>query len=238
MMINPLGTLAIATSLLTTGLSSPAPAASTFAELCAALQDYRPLPELDGAAAWDTMDALLAAVATEDCAAAEARLAMVTDLHPPSLTTTPTEAGLAIDLPIMVDLQIIAIAAPALTRLDLNGSVVSELDAIAELSNLQELHLANTQLTDLTPLVSLARLKFLDVSHNQIASIAPLADIPTLRSLNLAFNPVTDLSPLGEIYTVRADEEPWRLLDLRGLDYDLRTCPGVLGDVCEGDIYE
>ena len=228
----------VATGLVTTVLPRAALAQPTFATVCEAMQTYQPLPSLTGEHIWETTQSLLVAVNTEDCNLAQKRLEAVTDLRLPELDVAETPSALQVDLPMAINLQVIAIASPQLTRLDLSGRVINDLTPVAALTNLEELYLANTQLTDITPLAELAHLRVLDISYNQIHTIAPLADIPTLRALNLSFNPLTDLSPLGEIYFSGAAEDAWQLLDQRGIHYDLDTCPVVLGDVCEGDIYK
>ena len=214
--------------------SDPQP---TFADLCEAFQGVssdwssalysRPY-------AWQTVEALMAALPLNDCGLAERRLATVNTLRGPQLQTTYLpENGLMVDFPVGVDLQMIAIATPNLTELNLSGHVIPDLTPIATLSRLQTLRVANTQLSDITALTALTRLTTLDASYNQIDSIAPVADIATIRSLNVAYNPFTDVSPIGEILTPAVEQE-WQLLDLSGIEIDAETCPENLGDICPG----
>jgi hypothetical protein len=224
--------------VLMTALPGAASSQPTFAEVCEAMEDYRLLPNLAGEHVWETTIALLTAVGTEDCHTAERRLLGITDLRLPELAPVETPSVLQVDFPVVVDLQVIAIATPQLIRLDLSGKVIEELSPVANLTELEALYLANTQLQDIAPLTALDKLRVLDVSYNQIVAIAPLAEMPTLRWLSLAFNPLTDLSPLGAIYQPWRQDDPWQRLDLRGLAYDLETCPDSLGDICEGNIYD
>ena len=207
----------------------------TFADLCSAFQGVsgewssllysRPY-------AWQTVDALMSALAISDCAIAERRLANVRTMWRPQLETTYLpENGLMVDFPTGVDLQMIAIATPNLTDLNLSGHVIPDLAPIKTLSQLQTLRVANTQLQDISVLTTLPQLTTLDVSYNQINSIAPVADIPTIRSLNVSYNPFTDVSPIGEILTPSVEGE-WQLLDLSGIAIDDDTCPDNLGDIC------
>ncbi len=208
---------------------------STFADLCEEFQGIsgnwssglysRPY-------AWQTMDALMSALAMGDCGVAEQQLTAVRVLQGPQLQTTYLpDNGLMVDFPVGIDLQVIAIATPNLTDLNLNGHVIPDLTPIASLNQLQTLQLANTQLQDISALTALTQLTTLDISYNQITNIAPLAEMPTIRSLNVAYNPLTDISPIGKILTPAVEQE-WQLLDLSGIDIDTETCPENLGDIC------
>ncbi|MEM9266023.1 MAG: leucine-rich repeat domain-containing protein [Cyanobacteria bacterium P01_F01_bin.13] len=225
-------------TVMTTAAASPQ---TTFAELCKAFYGIptnwnsglysRPY-------AWQTVEALMSALAIEDCGLVEQQLASVTTLQGPQLETAYfPDDGLMVDFPMGIDLQVIAIATPHLTTLNLNGRVIPDLAPIAALSQLETLQVANTQLTDISALTALTQLTTLDISYNQIESIAPVANIPTIRSLNVAYNPFTDVSPIGEILTPAVERE-WQLLDLSGIDIDIETCPDNLGDICEGPLYE
>lgn len=216
-------------------VAAPAIATPTFADICGAFQGY----ETDGGSelytrvyAWQTMEALMSALAINDCGIAERRLANVRALWGPQLETTYLpKNGLMVDFPTGVDLQMIAIATPNVMDLNLSGHVISDLAPIADLDQLRTLRVANTQLTDVAPLSALPSLTTLDISYNQIDSIAPLAALSTLRSLNVSYNPVRDVSPLGDILTPAVEQE-WQLLDLSGIAIDYNTCPDNLGDIC------
>ena len=241
--LNPLAlnVLAGVAAVWCTAAATPAIASDpqpTFADLCEAFQGVssdwssalysRPY-------AWQTLEALMSALALSDCVLAERRLATVSTLRGPQLQTTYLpENGLMVDFPIGVDLQLIAISTPNLIDLNLSGRVIPDLTPIATLSQLQTLRIANTQLSDISALTALTRLTILDASYNQIDNIAPVADMATIRSLNVAYNPFTDVSPIGEILTPAVEQE-WQLLDLSGIDIDAETCPDNLGDICPGD---
>ncbi|MBX2863929.1 MAG: leucine-rich repeat domain-containing protein [Leptolyngbyaceae cyanobacterium MAG.088] len=182
--------------------------------------------------AWQTLEALMSSLAVDDCLDAERELASVGVLRGPQLQTAYLpEDGLMVDFPVAVDLQMIAIATPNLTTLNLTGRVIPDLTPITRLQKLQTLRLANTQLQDIRPLAALDQLTTLDISYNQIDNIAPIAQIPTIRSLNVAYNPFTDVSPIGKILTPVVERE-WQLLDLSGINIDAVTCPDNLGDIC------
>lgn len=182
--------------------------------------------------AWQTMEALMSVLAVNDCGLAAQRLADVQVLRGPQLQTTYLpENGLMVDFPVGIDLQVIAIATPNLTDLNLSGHVIPDLAPIVSLSQLQTLRLANSQLQDISALAALNQLTTLDISYNQITNIAAVAQISTIRSLNVAYNPLTDISPIGEVLTPAVEQE-WQLLDLSGIDIDAETCPENLGDIC------
>lgn len=232
-----IGLAAVAVMVTWPDKSAVAVSAPTFTQLCEAFQGT---PN-DGSSflysrpyAWETVDALMSALALNDCALAAQKLRWVQDLRGPQLQTTYLpENALMADFPMGVDLEVIAIATPNLVALNLSGRVIQDLAPIASLTSLQTLQLANTQLTDISAVSALSQLQTLDVSYNQLTTIAPVAAVATIRSLNVAYNPFTDVSPLGSILTP-ATEQEWQLLDLSGIDIDLTTCPETLGDICEG----
>ena len=234
---------AIATSyvaLMASSVNALESSQPEFAELCEAFQG---IPDNWSSVlytrpyAWPTVDSFMAALAVTDCEVAEQKLAEVTVLRGPQLQTAYlSDSGLMVDFPIGVDLQVIAIATPNLTDLNLNGRVIHDLRYITALDQLQTLRLANTQLSDIAPLAALNQLTTLDISYNQLDNIAPVADISTLRSLNVAYNPLTDVSPIAAILTPETELE-WQLLDLSGINIDATTCPDNLGDIC-GDSLE
>lgn len=226
--------------LAATVLLSIVPSASAetaFMAVCEGRNDAQVWIQFNlNAHSYSTLDALLETVGTEDCAVAQQRLEAVTDLRlpEPAETAMPLTC-LLVDLPTVVDVQMIAIATPNLIRLDLSGKVVADLSPIVHLNQLEALYLANTNITDIAPLVGLP-LTTLDISYNQIASIEPIAELSELRALDISYNPITDISPLDAIYTPYNANE-WDYLILSGLDYRLDNCPVALADACEGDIY-
>ncbi|MEL6604022.1 MAG: leucine-rich repeat domain-containing protein [Cyanobacteria bacterium J06614_10] len=184
-----------------------------------------------GNSGWETSDALLAAMGTEDCAIASKRLSKITELqiHQPAEETSPP-TSLAVDLPISVDLEIIASAMPNLTKLTLTGRVIEDLSPVAKLTQLSELHISNTQTKDISPIADLVQLKRLDVSYNQINTIAPIAQLTQLKSINISHNPISDIGPLAVLY---APARALEMIDLSHIQLDRTTCPPQLGDACE-----
>ena len=86
-----------------------------------------------------------------------------------------------------------------LTRLVLNGTLVSDLSPVRSLTNLTELVLDDTLVTDLSPVAGLINLEWIAFSDGEgkISDISPLAGLINLRRINTWGNPISDLSPLA-----------------------------------------
>jgi len=74
---------------------------------------------------------------------------------------------------------------------------ITDISALANLTNLTFLSLPHNQVSDLTPLAGLTNLTHLDFHFNQITDITPLADLTNLTFLNLTSNPIADITPLA-----------------------------------------
>lgn len=86
-----------------------------------------------------------------------------------------------------------------ITELNLTGTPVYNLQALAKLTGLERLYLGNTPVADLTPLEGLTQLQVLYLNHTQILDISPLAKLTQLRILNLGYTHVNDLKPLANL---------------------------------------
>ena len=86
-----------------------------------------------------------------------------------------------------------------LTRLVLNGTLVSDLSPVRSLTNLTELVLDDTLVTDLSPVAGLINLEWIAFSDGEgkISDISPLAGLINLRRINTWGNPISDLSSLA-----------------------------------------
>ena len=86
-----------------------------------------------------------------------------------------------------------------LTRLMLNGTLVSDLSPVRSLTKLTELVLDDTLVTDLSPVAGLINLEWIAFSDGEgkISDISPLAELINLRRINTWGNPISDLSPLA-----------------------------------------
>jgi len=85
------------------------------------------------------------------------------------------------------------------TGLKLHRSQLTNISAIAKLTGLKELGLADNQIQDLTPLAGLTNLNWLWLENNQIQDLAPLAGLTNLTRLWLNDNQIQDLSPLAKM---------------------------------------
>ncbi|MYE91678.1 hypothetical protein F4X33_22080, partial [Candidatus Poribacteria bacterium] len=86
-----------------------------------------------------------------------------------------------------------------LTRLVLNGTLVSDLSPVRSLTKLTELVLDDTLVTDLSPVAGLINLEWIAFSDGEgkISDISPLAGLINLRRINTWGNLISDLSPLA-----------------------------------------
>lgn len=118
--------------------------------------------------------------------------------------------------------------APALRYLDIsyNGGV-RNLEALATISTLKELHLNNNALTNdansLPQLAGLSNLEKLDISYNSITSLEPLESCVMLNWLCADGNQLTDLEGIRSL----------SLLNHLSLDYNKLTDVSTLGSCME-----
>jgi len=66
---------------------------------------------------------------------------------------------------------------------------LTDVGALAGLTQLKKLYLSNNQLTDLSPLAKLTQLEQLYLSNNQITDLIPVAGLSKLTHLDLGNNP-------------------------------------------------
>jgi internalin A len=76
---------------------------------------------------------------------------------------------------------------------------ITEIDALAKLSNLEELDLSNNRITKIYPLENLIALKSLNLSYNDISEIDTLQFLKELKILNLSSNQIQQIGVLGEL---------------------------------------
>jgi internalin A len=88
-------------------------------------------------------------------------------------------------------------------------SGVGNLDALANMKNLEDIDAKNAGISDISALAGLPKLWDVQLCDNQITDISPLAGLP-LRILLLGNNPVEDFSPVKDVYP-----------NLEGKDFEL-----------------
>jgi Leucine-rich repeat (LRR) protein len=86
-----------------------------------------------------------------------------------------------------------------LEYLSLNGTLVTDVTPLANLTRLQTLALNDTKVHDLTPLGRLAALQSLFVINTRVDDLSPIAGLVALKTLSLNGTPVRDLNPLAHL---------------------------------------
>lgn len=94
---------------------------------------------------------------------------------------------------------------PELRYLELENCVVSakDLEQISLCPKLEVLILANCGLSNLNPLANMTELRILDLSENSIRSVNPLVDLQTLDELYLGHNALTTIPILRGLKSLR-----------------------------------
>ena len=93
---------------------------------------------------------------------------------------------------------------------------VSDISALADLSNLRVLSLTDNQVADIVPLVDNTSLVELFLDRNQLSNISALGHLPKLKFLSLTDNQITDISPLVDNPNI----DRWDDVDLTGNPLD------------------
>ena len=73
---------------------------------------------------------------------------------------------------------------------------ISDLKAVATLTNLVELSLCYESITDVSALSALSKLTYLDLSGNDVTDISQISKLSQLATLNVSHTSVTDLTPV------------------------------------------
>ena len=116
------------------------------------------------------------------------------NVHPSSLAGDLLDY---LDLPNITDLTGLE-HATQLRILDLTWHTgVTDLDPIAQLTQLRELNIYRTNVIDLTPIAQLTQLSKLDISGTGVVDLTPIAQLTQLKELRIRNTGVTDLTPLS-----------------------------------------
>ena len=83
--------------------------------------------------------------------------------------------------------------------LALNYNNISDISPLAGLTRLEQLYLGRNNISDISPLAGLTRLEQLYLGHNNISDISPLAGLTRLELLNLQYNRISAISPLARL---------------------------------------
>ena len=84
----------------------------------------------------------------------------------------------------------------ALTSIDLQEAVISDLTGLDHAINLTELHLYNNSISDISAVAGLIHLTRLVLRDNPISDISPVAGLTNLTELGFQDNSISDISPV------------------------------------------
>ncbi len=93
-----------------------------------------------------------------------------------------------------------------LTGLDLHNTAVSDVAPLANLTQLKTLYLDYTAVSDVTPLANLTQLRLLGLRNTEVSDVAPLANLTQLTQLYLSNTPVSDVAPLANLTQLKTLE--------------------------------
>ena len=117
---------------------------------------------------------------------------LLTDLD---LSVEPDENNVIQSGPRITDISALA-ELTNLQTLHLTFQDVEDISAVANMPDLYGLDIQSCRVSDLTPLAGLDRLEWLLAGYCRITDLSPLAGMTSLQSLSLYYNRVTDIEPL------------------------------------------
>lgn len=85
------------------------------------------------------------------------------------------------------------------TELDLSGTGIRDISALADCLSLKTLNLSGNQIYDLSPLMNLPALERLDISENQVSDLRPLMGMSTLRAIDASGNQISSITALSSL---------------------------------------
>ncbi|MCM1578985.1 MAG: hypothetical protein NC078_09330, partial [Ruminococcus sp.] len=112
-----------------------------------------------------------------------------TDLTELSLSDMGLTTGDIADLKYMTNL----------TKLELDGNNITDINILTYLTDLQELKLTENNIRNFSPLKNLTKLKILKIGVNNISDISFLSGLTNITELRMGVNNITDLSPLKNL---------------------------------------
>ncbi|MBQ3267988.1 MAG: leucine-rich repeat domain-containing protein [Atopobiaceae bacterium] len=117
---------------------------------------------------------------------------LLTDLD---LSVQPDEDNVIREGPRITDISALA-ELTNLQTLHLTFQDVEDISAVANMPDLYGLDIQSCRVSDLTPLAGLDQLEWLLAGYCRITDLSPLAGMTSLQSLSLYYNRVTDIEPL------------------------------------------
>jgi hypothetical protein len=91
----------------------------------------------------------------------------------------------------------------AITELEVEGFLVSDLSGLEALANLETLRLRNNAIVSIAPLAGLTNLRVLDLGENDIVSVASLSNLTQLRELYLDENMIASANAVAGLVQLR-----------------------------------
>ncbi len=178
----------------------PEPAQSTEDSAPAAATEGAPSPDVPGDHVMDWGDAALEAKMREITGITEGDIWLhdVQGLTVLDLSKDPNVHGAIETGPRISNIDALA-ELTNLTDLMLVYQDVERIDAVASMPHLQYLDLQFNKVSDLSPLSGHQELSTLFAGYCKIVDLAPLASCPNLRLLSLNNNSITDLEPLSSL---------------------------------------
>ena len=107
-------------------------------------------------------------------------------------------AYVSLDKPEISDVDALA-PLTEVRALYLRGTTVSDLSPLAKMTKMQQMDLSHTQVSDLSPLAGMQRLQVFYVHDTRVSDLSPLAKITGLKWLDIHDTQVSDLSPLAKM---------------------------------------
>ena len=89
-------------------------------------------------------------------------------------------------------------------KLDLSGTLISDLSPIMNFTVLESLDLRKTNVSNISPIANLTALRSLDLEGTQISDLTPLAKLTALGSLSLFHTPATSLAPIKGLRSLQS----------------------------------
>ena len=86
--------------------------------------------------------------------------------------------------------------------LDLGNREITDISALASLTNLESLDLKDNNITDINALANLTKLERLWLDRNNITDISPLADMKRLQKLYISGNQIKDINTLSNLISL------------------------------------
>ena len=119
----------------------------------------------------------------------------------------------------------------ALRRLEIHNCGISDISALAELTQLQWLELIGNSIKDISPLKTLTNLNHLNLDANIISDVSPLRELTGLHLLYLENNIISDVSPLSGLTNLeRLDLRNNAISDFSPLNTLTHTFVRMLGN--------